>query len=110
MKKYRIWLDDIRPIPEWMKTPDCVWYDTAEDVIGILRRFINLFSLEEIEYISLDNDLGEDRMEGYQVLDWLENLQIPIPFGIHIHTSNPVARERECAQLFGAMDGRRFYE
>lgn len=94
MNKYRIWLDDIRPIPEWMRTPDCVWYDTAEDVIDTLRRFINLFSLEEIEYISLDNDLGEGRMEGYRVLDWLESLQIPIPFGIHIHTSNPVARER----------------
>lgn len=94
MQKYRIWLDDVRPIPEWMRTSDCVWYDTAEDLIDTLRRFINFFSLEEIEYISLDNDLGEGRMEGYKVLDWLESLQISIPFGIHIHTSNPVARER----------------
>lgn len=77
-----------------MKTPDCIWYVRAEDVISILRRFVNLFSLEEIEYISLDNDLGEGCMEGYKVLDWLESLQISIPFGIHIHTSNPVARER----------------
>lgn len=94
MAKYRIWLDDIRPIPDWMENSNCVWYDTAEDVISILRRFINLFSLEEIEYISLDNDLGTGNMEGYKVLDWLESLQIDIPFGIHIHTANPVARER----------------
>lgn len=94
MLKYKIWLDDMRPIPDYIADDSWVWYTTAEEVIGTLRRFINLFSLEEIDFISLDNDLGEGRKEGYEVLDWLESLQIPIPFGIHIHTSNPVARER----------------
>ena len=97
MKKYRIWLDDIRPIPEWMKTPDCIWYDTAEDVISILRRFINLFSLEEIEYISLDNDLG------------LRACKFPFLL-VFIFTHQTLQQERECALSFSAMVGRRFYE
>ena len=94
MQKYRLWLDDVRSIPTWMDNPNCVWYIRAEDMIGDMKRLNKLFSLSDIEYISLDNDLGEGRMEGYKVLDWLESLQIPIPFGIHIHTSNSVARER----------------
>ena len=94
LKKYRLWLDDVRPIPEWMENSNCIWYDTAEAMIANMDRLNRLFSLDEIEFISLDNDLGEGRIEGYEVLDWLESLQIPINFGIHIHTSNPVARER----------------
>lgn len=64
---------------------------------GLLKDLLHIyrnFSLSDIEFISLDNDLGEGRLEGYKVLDWLEDLQEPIPFGIHIHTANPVARER----------------
>ena len=49
---------------------------------------------EAIEIISLDNDLGEREKEGYKVLDWLESLQKPVDFSIHIHSANPVARER----------------
>ena len=94
LKKYRLWLDDVRPIPEWMKNSNCIWYNTAEAMIANMDRLNRLFSLDDIEFISLDNDLGEGRIEGYKVLDWLESLQIFIPFGIHIHTSNPVARER----------------
>ena len=94
MRRYRIWLDDVRPIPDWMNSPDCIWYDNAEKLIYDLRYIYKTFSLRDIELISLDNDLGEGRVEGYKVLDWLESLQEPIPFGIHIHTSNPVARER----------------
>lgn len=92
MKKYRIWLDDVRPIPEEIDHSRCIWYITAEGMIKDLAEIIRYFN--EIDYISLDNDLGQHCLEGYQVLDWLESLQIPIPFGIHIHTANPVARER----------------
>lgn len=87
MKKYKIWLDDVRPAPEGWD-----WYLTTEAMIDDMRRLINHGA--KIEMISLDNDLGEGYMEGYKVLDWLESLQIFVPFGIHIHTSNPVARER----------------
>lgn len=87
LKKYKLWLDDIRPAPEGWD-----WHLTAEAMIDDMRRLINHGA--KIEMISLDNDLGEGCMEGYKVLDWLESLQIFVPFGIHIRTSNPVARER----------------
>ena len=92
MKKYIIWLDDMRPIPEEIDHSKYVWYITAEGMIKDFSQITKHFN--EIDYISLDNDLGADNMEGYKVLDWLESLQIDIPFGIHIHTANPVARER----------------
>lgn len=94
MTKYRIWLDDIRPIPDWMENSNCIWYDNAEKMIRDLRYIYKTFSFNDIEYISLDNDLGEGKIEGYRVLDWLEDLQTDIPFRIHIHTANSVARER----------------
>jgi hypothetical protein len=68
------------------------WHLTVEAMIDDMRRLINHGA--EIEMISLDNDLGELKTEGYKVLDWLERLQIPVNFGIHIHSANPVARER----------------
>ena len=85
---YKIWLDDIRP------APDKTWIheETAEDMIALMRQILD-WGLE-IEIISLDNDLGKGRMEGYKVLDWLESLMIPVNFEIHIHSANPVARER----------------
>lgn len=87
MKKYKLWLDDIRPAPEGWD-----WHLSAETMIDDIRWLINHGA--EIEMISLDNDLGELQMEGYKVLDWLESLLIPVEFGIHIHSANPVARER----------------
>lgn len=94
--KIRIWLDDVRPKPEDEFGVRWLWYTTAEALIEDLKRYINwgLGIQWELDYISLDNDLGEGLLEGYQVLDWLESLLIPIEFGFHIHTSNPVARER----------------
>ena len=87
MAKYKLWLDDIRPAPKGWD-----WHLSAEAMIDDMRRLIN--HGVEIEMISLDNDLGEFQMEGYKVLDWLESLMIPVTFGIHIHSANPVARER----------------
>lgn len=94
--KLRIWLDDLRPKPNDELGIKWLWYTTAEAMIEDLKRYINWgpYHTIELEYISLDNDLGEGNMEGYKVLDWLESLLIPVDFGIHIHTSNPVARER----------------
>lgn len=93
--KYRLWLDDLRQKPE--NEPGIIWlhYLTAEHLIEDLKHWYKVYpNCVEIDYISLDNDLGEDVMEGYKVLDWLESLLITVPFGVHIHTSNPVARER----------------
>ena len=95
MSKYKIWLDDVRPLPEtWNNSMNSIWYSDAESLIRDLRHIHKCFSLSDIAVISLDNDLGEGRLEGYKVLDWLEETGADVPFGIHIHTSNPVARER----------------
>ena len=93
--KYKLWLDDIRPKPDDELGVKWLWYTTAEAMIEDLKHYFNWRPIvDTIELISLDNDLGEGNMEGYKVLDWLESLLIYVPFGIHIHTSNPVARER----------------
>lgn len=100
--KYKLWLDDVRPKPEDTLEYHWLWYKTAEAMIADLKNYINwggpTINTQIIE-ISLDNDLGEGNMEGYQVLDWLESLLIPVDFAIHIHTSNPVARERMRATI-----------
>lgn len=83
----KLWLDDIRPAPSgW------VWYLHVDDMVEDIRQLMS-YGIK-IEMISLDNDLGEHEREGYKVLDWLESLQIPINFGIHIHSANPVAVSR----------------
>ena len=96
--KIGLWLDDIRPKPADKPDYKWFWYTTAEAMIEDLKRYINWSNIGvnnwEIDVISLDNDLGEGLIEGYKVLDWLESLLIPVEFGIHIHSANPVARER----------------
>ena len=93
--KYRLWLDDVRPKPQDEMGVKWLAYRTVEDMVMDLSAYLNWYpSIHEIEYISLDNDLGEGYTDGYKVLDWLESLLITVPFGIHIHTSNSVARER----------------
>ena len=83
----KLWLDDIRPAPEgW------TWNLHVDNMIDDIKWLMHRGYV--IEMISLDNDLGELEKEGYKVLDWLESLQIPIEFGIHIHSANPVARDR----------------
>ena len=83
----KLWLDDYRPAPEvW------TWHCHVDDMIDDIRWLMS--HGETIEIISLDNDLGDREKEGYKVLDWLESLQKPVDFSIHIHSANPVARER----------------
>ena len=83
----KLWLDDCRPAPE-----DWTWHFHVDDMIDDIRWLMS--HGKTIEIISLDNDLGEQEKEGYKVLDWLESLQKPIDFSVHIHSANPVARER----------------
>ena len=99
--KIRIWLDDIRPKPADEFGIKWLWYTTAETMIEDLKRYINWgpYHTIELDYISLDNDLGEGNMEGYKVLDWLESLLIPVEFGIHIHSASPVAVARMRATI-----------
>ena len=82
-----IFLDDLRPAPEgWQRT------FTVEETIEALK-------LKCVNKLSLDNDLGPYNLEGYKVLDWLEE-QINkgryeyLPTKIIVHSANPVARQR----------------
>jgi len=82
----KVWLDDERPAPSnWHHVK------TSTEAIVLLKK-------ETVLEISLDNDLGLDDEEGYDVLKFLEekaftdpNFQLP---EIHIHTANPVARQK----------------
>lgn len=104
----RLWLDDCRPAPEgyiWVKTVDEAIYEIIRRnrefdycwqyyIFGwcareTLEERIKIWGIEEI---SCDNDLGENNLEGYKLLDWLEATGRNYP--IHIHTANSVARER----------------
>ena len=104
----RLWIDDLRPAPEgykWVKTVDEAIYELIVSqkeadfcwqhyILGIcdketLERRLSVWAIEEI---SCDNDLGENQVEGYKLLDWLEATGRNYP--IHIHSANPVARER----------------
>ncbi len=83
---FRNFVDDIRKAPEgW------IHYRWPKDVYPLLDA--NL-----VTEISLDHDLGNDEIgTGYDIINYIEkclNEQlIKIP-KIHIHTMNPVARER----------------
>lgn len=104
----RLWLDDVRPAPEGYR-----WVKNVEDAIFEIKRYncesdwiwqeyilghLNREDLERydqiwsIEEISCDNDLGENEVEGYKLLNWLEATHRNIP--IHIHSDNSVARQR----------------
>jgi hypothetical protein len=76
----KIYMDDERQTPEgWHRTY------TVEETIQVLET-------RQVTDLSLDNDLGEGRLEGFKVLDWLEEAvyndhEFPMPF-VTIHSSN----------------------
>ena len=86
----KIYLDDTRPVPNnsWTLTK------TAQETIQYLIS-------TNVEEISLDHDLGDDKENGtgYDVLFWIEEQvyttinYIP-PKIINIHTANVVARKK----------------
>lgn len=77
----KLWLDDIRPAPEGY-----IRVYTTPDMIALLKS-------EEVEEISLDNDLGLLEPVGRKVLDWIEEEVVGnnyIPPLIHIHSMNSI--------------------
>ena len=84
----KLFLDDVREAPEgW------TLINTGESLISILQSQGG----EEIEALSLDHDLGEGKITGYEVLKWLE-AQVFLygykpPKKILIHSANPVGRK-----------------
>lgn len=87
-----IWLDDIRPAPEGF-----IWVKTVDELINLYNKCV-LDTKEQINIISLDNDLGENIPEGYKFLDYIEPRVIlandPLPNEIRVHSANAVARKR----------------
>lgn len=94
-----IFLDDIRDPPPPVR---CVSGDaacwtvvrTAEEVWQMILQD----GFESIEAISFDNDLGQGKWEGYQLLNKIEQFvaqtkpkRVPDMF---VHSANPVARQR----------------
>lgn len=93
----KIYLDDVRECPEGFEL-----FTTAEQLI----LFLGTHSWNDIEVLSLDHDLGEDRMTGYDVLRFIEEEVFRgekyLPFEILIHSANPVGRsnmERAIASI-----------
>lgn len=104
----KIFLDDVRQTPVGYvrvytvdeaiseiircdKEIDFLW---KQYILGYIERsqfekFLKTFTIEEI---SCDNDLGKETAEGYKLLDWMEATGHVHP--IHIHSANPVARQR----------------
>lgn len=81
----KIYLDDERiPPKDWV-------------LVKTVPELIKLMSSEEIiEQLSLDHDLGEDQLTGYDFLKWLEEqvylkkvTHLPT---INIHSANPTGR------------------
>lgn len=82
----KLYIDDLRDIPAGY-----VGCRTYAEAIG---KFIDLEG--QIECISFDHDLGEEKT-GYDVCLWLvEHIVVegyPLPKEINLHTANPVGRD-----------------
>lgn len=82
----RVWLDDVRPMPEDYD----VWAKTADEAIDLIRG-------GEVTHISFDHDLGEYKDTGYAVAVYIElsarfnNLK---PITWEVHSSNPEGTRR----------------
>lgn len=104
-KPGRLWLDDVRDPKQWLPQMGWMrgrpaehmqnwkWATTAQEAIDHLEK-------HDVSEISLDHDLGDEATAGtgYDVLNYIEqrtflssNYKPPV---IHIHTSNPSAREK----------------
>lgn len=81
----KLWVDDIREAPK-----NWAWAKTFTEAKTLIERC-------DIDEISLDHDLGGE-LTGYDILNYIEwrkmVLGVEIPKIIHVHTANPVGRQR----------------
>lgn len=85
--RMKIWLDDIRPVPEGY-----VHAHSVNEAIALIVQSEK--EGEEIELIDCDHDLGDyypDGGDGIKLLDWLFERETFYP--IALHTANPVGRD-----------------
>lgn len=98
----KLYLDDLRdPYPGWTLV------ETAQQAIDVLGTF-------KVAEVSLDHDLGDDANgTGYDVAVWIEERVATdpeyVPPTIHVHTSNPAARDRmmQCVESIDRMMAKR---
>lgn len=87
----KVFLDDVREAPAgW------VWIKYAEFLIPFLDQNWN-----RVECLSLDHDLTLP-LTGYDVVKWIEEQVADgryVPFGIVIHSANPVGRKNMVAGI-----------
>ncbi len=85
-KKIKIWVDDIRPVPQEFEGTKSV-----HETIALIEEIEK--DGGEIELIDLDHDLGDYAEYGgdaIKILDYLVERETFYP--IEIHTANPVGR------------------
>ena len=83
----KIWVDDLRPVPEGYE-----WARSVNQAISLVEKAEA--GGEEIELLDLDHDLGDffsDGGDAIKILDWLAERGTFYP--VKIHTANPVGRE-----------------
>ena len=92
----KLWIDDVRPAPEgyiWCKS-----LNEAKRAIEVYEGFVHANkennypdAYDKLEYIDIDNDIGNYTKDGMKLLDWLEETGRSYP--IRIHSQNPVGVE-----------------
>lgn len=90
----KIWVDDIRPVPngaEW------IWCKSVNEAISEIKEAEYMYHASRqkvfwvIELIDIDHDAGDYKTDGgdyIKLLDWLEETGRNYP--IRIHSMNPV--------------------
>lgn len=96
----KIWLDDERPMPAGFD----IHIKNASDLISLIEADKG----DKIEKISLDHDLGEGRLTGYDVAKAIEKMyashEMVNWISFRVHTANPVGRKNIVAALKSAFD------
>ncbi len=94
----KIWLDDLRPVPQGYEGVKSV-----NEAIALIEEAEGRGT--KIEVLDLDHDLGDyysDGGDAIKLLDWLAERETFYP--VEIHTANPVGRanmERMIARYWG---------
>ena len=84
----KVFLDDIRsPSQVYSDGEEWILVSTVEDVIRLLKQ-------GNVDYLSLDNDLGLNCKEGHTVVTWMIETGIWPSTAVLVHSSN-VARSKQ---------------
>ena len=79
-----LWLDDER-VPEM----DWTWCRTVGHARAVIQQ-----NLDDLEYVSLDHDLGSyDHLTGYDLCKWMAETETFPECPIRAHTNNPAGRD-----------------